>query len=200
MAILPLNHPTEHQESMFESAPAAEPEAQFETSFEQESENDLDNGFEEPTEFLEPDQLEVEQVTQDSVSFPDTTEVVAVSEPVIQAAQPASHDPFAAAARHEDTVPTADAEPAPSGVLTADDFGALEERVLRAVELVRRERQARQAAEQRTAILESQLLVLQAETAVADQLQQEVDSLRAEREQVRQRVERLLGQLDALEL
>jgi uncharacterized coiled-coil DUF342 family protein len=33
-----------------------------------------------------------------------------------------------------------------------------------------------------------------------DQLQNEINALRAERDQVRQRVERLLAQLDALEL
>jgi len=85
-------------------------------------------------------------------------------------------------------------------VLPVNEFAALEERVLRAVALVRHEREARVAAEQRTAVLESQLLVLQAEVATAEQLQQEVDGLRAEREQVRGRVDRLLSQLDALEL
>ena len=200
MAILPLNHPTDHQESMFESAPAVEPEAQFETSFEQEPENELENEFEEPAEFLEQDPFEAEQMAAESVSFAEPVEVVAESEPVAEIEQPVAHDPFAAAARQVHAEPAAEPEPEPPSVLTADDFGALEERVLRAVELVRHERQARQAAEQRTAILESQLLVLQADTAVVDQLQQEVDSLRAEREQVRQRVERLLGQLDALEL
>jgi len=87
--------------------------------------------------------------------------------------------------------------PDPLTVLTMDDFAALEERVLRAVNLVRRERQARQAAEERLLILESQIL---AQSPALEQLQQEVEGLRVEREQVRQRVERLLGQLDALEL
>jgi len=96
---------------------------------------------------------------------------------------------------------------ASDGPLTMGDFAALEERVLRAVSLVRRERQARLAAEQRAEVLEgrvltleSQLPQLQADAAILEQLQQEVETLRAEREQVRQRVDRLLGQLDALEL
>jgi uncharacterized coiled-coil protein SlyX len=89
------------------------------------------------------------------------------------------------------------ADPEPPTVLTLDDFAALEERVLRAVSLVRREREARTAAEERAAALEVQL---HAQNPAIDQLQQEVDSLRAEREQVRLRVERLLSQLDALEL
>lgn len=200
MAILPLNHPTDHQESMFESTQAAEPEAPFETSFKPELENELENEFEEPTEFLEQDPFEAEQMAPESASFVDQLEVVAVSEPVTEIEQPVAHDPFAAAARQVHVEAAVEPEPEPPSVLTADDFGALEERVIRAVELVRHERQARQAAEQRTAILESQLLVLEADTAVVDQLQQEVNSLRSEREQVRQRVERLLGQLDALEL
>jgi FtsZ-binding cell division protein ZapB len=82
-------------------------------------------------------------------------------------------------------------------VLTVDDLAALEERILRAVDLVRRERQARGAAEERAAALEVEV---QAQIPAIERLQREVDSLRAEREQVRQRVERLLGQLDAMEL
>jgi septal ring factor EnvC (AmiA/AmiB activator) len=81
--------------------------------------------------------------------------------------------------------------------LSADDFSALEERVVRAVELVKRERQARAAAEDRAAKAEAQLAE---ETPVVEQMKQEIRSLRAERDQVRQRVERLLTQLDALEL
>jgi len=85
----------------------------------------------------------------------------------------------------------------PALTLSADDFSALEERVVRAVELVKRERQARAAAEERAAHAEAQL---SEQSPVVDQLKQEIRSLRAERDQVRQRVERLLAQLDALEL
>jgi len=81
--------------------------------------------------------------------------------------------------------------------LSADDFSALEERVLRAVNLVKRERLARAEAEERAAQAEAKL---QEKAPLAEQLQTEVNALRAEREQVRERVERLLGQLDALEL
>ena len=81
--------------------------------------------------------------------------------------------------------------------LSADDFAALEERVLRAIELVKRERKARAAAEERAAKAEAQL----GENApVVTELKQEIHSLRTERDHVRQRVERLLKQLDALEL
>ena len=81
--------------------------------------------------------------------------------------------------------------------VSADDFSALEERILRAVELVKRERLARTAAEDRAAKAEA---LAREQTATADQLHNELDGLRAERDHVRQRVEKLLTQLDAIEL
>ena len=92
---------------------------------------------------------------------------------------------------------SARAEPAALWPSSADDFSALEERILRAVELVKRERQARAAAEERATKAEAQL---SEQAPLVEQLKQEVRSLRAERDHVRQRVERLLSQLDALEL
>jgi hypothetical protein len=87
---------------------------------------------------------------------------------------------------------------APGSVsLSADDFKSLEERILRAVEMVKRERQARVAAEERAALAESQL---KKEGPQIEQLEKELQGLKAERDVVRQRVERLLAQLDALEL
>jgi chromosome segregation ATPase len=85
------------------------------------------------------------------------------------------------------------------GALTVsvDDFAALEERIRRTVELVKNERQARAAAEERATTAEAQMRM---QTPLLEQLQNELNSLRAERDQVRQRVERLLSQLDALEL
>jgi chromosome segregation ATPase len=95
--------------------------------------------------------------------------------------------------------------------VSADDFSALEERVLRAVEMLRHERQARAAAEVRIAEAEecaakalAQLGPLQTELnqtkPLIEQLQNEIFSLRAERDTVRHRVERLLEQLDSLEI
>ncbi len=81
--------------------------------------------------------------------------------------------------------------------VSVTDFEALEERIHRAVELVKRVRTARAEAEDRATSAEAQL---RAQTPVVEQLQSDLQALRAEREQVRQRVERLLGQLDALEL
>ena len=45
----------------------------------------------------------------------------------------------------------------PALALSANDFSALEERILRTIELVKRERQARTAAEERAAKAEAQL-------------------------------------------
>jgi FtsZ-binding cell division protein ZapB len=81
--------------------------------------------------------------------------------------------------------------------LSVDEFSALEERVLRAVDLVKHERQTRAAAEERASQVEAQL---REQAPVAEKLQKEVEGLRTERDQVRKRIERLLAQLDALEL
>jgi chromosome segregation ATPase len=93
----------------------------------------------------------------------------------------------------------AESQPVEQGTLavSVDEFTGLEERILRAVELVKRERLARAAAEERVAQIEAQL---REQAPLVEQLQKEMSALRAEREHVRQRVERLLSQLDALEL
>jgi hypothetical protein len=81
--------------------------------------------------------------------------------------------------------------------LSLDDFSSLEDRILRAVNLVKRERLARAAAEERASHAEARL---HEQTPVIEQLQKEIATLHAERDHVRQRVERLLAQLDTLEL
>ncbi len=81
--------------------------------------------------------------------------------------------------------------------VSVDDFAALEERVMRAVALVKQERQARTAAEERAGVAEAQI---QEQRTRVERMETELASLNAERNQVRQRVERLLAQLDALEL
>lgn len=77
----------------------------------------------------------------------------------------------------------------------ADDFSALEERVMRAVELVKNERAARSEAEESSARLQSQL---DAQSALLERTQEQLRSMEQDREQVRQRVERLLKQLDEI--
>jgi chromosome segregation ATPase len=81
--------------------------------------------------------------------------------------------------------------------VSANDFSALEERVLRAVEVVRRERHARVAAEERATRAETEL---QEHAGHLEQSEKELSALRSERDHVRERAERLLSQLDALEL
>jgi FtsZ-binding cell division protein ZapB len=69
-----------------------------------------------------------------------------------------------------------------------DALASLEERILRAADLVSALRSERDAA------------VAAAGTALAEtqKLRQEVEGLRAERKQVRVRIEKLLGQMDLL--
>lgn len=76
-----------------------------------------------------------------------------------------------------------------------DDFGALEQRILRAVELVKTERAARTQAEQTVTRLEQEA---EQQAALLAQTQEQVNTLEREREQVRHRVERLLKQLDEI--
>jgi chromosome segregation ATPase len=116
----------------------------------------------------------------------EVAEAIEPQQPIAEpAAQPASEQ-----------ATESDAEPG-TLALSTDEFSALEDRILRAVNLVKHERQARAEADERAAAAEAKL---REEAPRAEQLQNEVSGLRAEREQVRQRVERLLSQLDALEL
>ena len=72
--------------------------------------------------------------------------------------------------------------------LETDSLAGLEERVQRAVALVQRLRQEKDAALKEVAELKSDVA----------NLSQEVDALRVERKQVRARIERLLGHIDQL--
>jgi chromosome segregation ATPase len=81
--------------------------------------------------------------------------------------------------------------------LSVDEFSALEERIQRTVNLVKQERQARAAAEERANAAEA---VISKHTPLVERLETEIQTLREERGHVRQRVEKLLAQLDALEL
>ena len=130
-----------------------------------------------------------QQIDQQEAMFEDLTDSNDLpDEPVVESAE---------AGREEHG---GDSRVIPGTVLTVDDFAELEERIVRTVELVQRERKARVAAQQRVGELEGQVRELQAQSESLEHLQEEIASLRGEREQVRQRVERLLSQLDALEL
>lgn len=80
-------------------------------------------------------------------------------------------------------------------MISVDEFQALEQKVLRAVEIVRHEREARAAAEAEAASLREQLdrLTAQVNDSVAS-----VQTLNEEREAVKTRVERMLRQMDEL--
>lgn len=73
-----------------------------------------------------------------------------------------------------------------------DEFQALEQKVLRAVEIVKREREARAAAEAEVVTLKAQLA---AQASAADT---QLTTLNKEREAIRQRVENMLSQMDEL--
>jgi uncharacterized coiled-coil DUF342 family protein len=72
--------------------------------------------------------------------------------------------------------------------LETDSLAGLEERVQKAVALVQRLRQEKDAALQEAAELKSEV----------GALNDELDTLRAERKQVRARIEKLLGHIDQL--
>jgi len=87
-----------------------------------------------------------------------------------------------------------------------DEFQALEQKVLRAVEIVKREREARAAAEAEVTALREQLAAqakgsesqVQAVVREKDAAEKQVAVLSQERDAVRQRVERMLQQMDEL--
>lgn len=82
-----------------------------------------------------------------------------------------------------------------TSTISVDEFQALEQKVLRAVEIVKREREARAAAEAQVASLNEQLeSQLSSQIAVESQL----NTLTKERDAVRQRVEKMLQQMDEL--
>jgi len=99
-----------------------------------------------------------------------------------------------------------------SGV-SVDEFQALEQKVLRAVEIVKREREARAAAEVEAAGLREQLAAetekaraqieaaegrVQTAQREKEAAESQVAALSQEREGVRQRVEKMLQQMDEL--
>jgi hypothetical protein len=81
--------------------------------------------------------------------------------------------------------------------MSAGEFAALEERVLRAINLVKRERMARAEADERAATAEA---LMNEQGSTIDNLQKEIASLRAEREAIKDRVDRIVAQLDTLEV
>jgi FtsZ-binding cell division protein ZapB len=77
----------------------------------------------------------------------------------------------------------------------SDSLTGLEERIQRAVELVARLRQEKDAAVAEAVQARAEAAEARAEV---DRLTEEVQNLQTERKQVRNRIERLLGQIDEL--
>lgn len=74
-----------------------------------------------------------------------------------------------------------------------DYFQALEERVVRAVQMLKSERESRLSVERQAAELSSRS---EEQAANISRLEEELSGLKRERDAVRQRIERLLKQLD----
>ena len=85
-----------------------------------------------------------------------------------------------------------------AGTITVDEFQALEQKVLRAVDMIHKEREGRAAVEAELAASQAEVADLQAKLAAAGSAQTEVEALTKEREAVRQRVEKMLAQMDEL--
>ena len=86
--------------------------------------------------------------------------------------------------------------------ISADEFQALEQKVLRAVEMIKAEREARDAEHTARLAAEAELEKLRsqvkAQDSRSDVVESELSTLRQEREAVRKRVEKMLLQLDEL--
>jgi len=79
--------------------------------------------------------------------------------------------------------------------MASEDLGALEEKVYKAIEMVKSAREAKAAAERDANRLREQLEQREEDLEV---LRSEVIALRKEREEVRGRVEKMLKQMDHL--
>ena len=86
--------------------------------------------------------------------------------------------------------------------VSADEFQALEGKVLQAVEMIRREREARAAVEAERNAAQAEVVVLQERLAALEEanstVRTELDGYYREREAVHGRVERMLAQIDEL--
>ena len=82
-----------------------------------------------------------------------------------------------------------------SAEVPAEDFEALEEKVYRTIELYKAAREARATAERDAKRLREQLEEREEEN---ESLRRELVQLRKDREDIRTRVEKMLGQMDSL--
>jgi len=82
-----------------------------------------------------------------------------------------------------------------TGQVPAEDFQALEEKVYRTIELYKAAKEARSASERDLKRLREQLEEREEENAA---MRRELVQLRKERQDIRGRVEKMLGQMDDL--
>lgn len=86
--------------------------------------------------------------------------------------------------------------------ISADEFQALEQKVLRAVEMIKAEREAREAEHTARLAAEDELTQLRTQmdshSTRNNVVEDELNMLRQERDAVRKRVEKMLHQLDEL--
>ena len=97
----------------------------------------------------------------------------------------------------------AEARAAPgTATVSADEFQALESKVMQAVETIRRERDARAAVEAERDVAQAEIADLHKRLSALEETagvaQTELEALRGEREGLRERVERMLQQMDEL--
>ncbi len=89
-----------------------------------------------------------------------------------------------------------------NGAISADEFQALEAKVLQAVEMIRREREARSVVEAERNAAQAEVSTLHERLRSLEEAnsttQTELETYHRERESLRSRVERLLAQMDAL--
>ena len=88
------------------------------------------------------------------------------------------------------------------GTISADEFQALESKVLQAVEMIRRERDARAAVEAERDAAKTELAGIHERLAALEEANStartELEGFHRERDAVRGRVERMLAQMDEL--
>lgn len=89
-----------------------------------------------------------------------------------------------------------------TAVVSADEFQALEHKVLQTVELIKKEREARAHVEAERNAAQAELAQLReqmnAHAESASSATRELENLQREREAVKQRVEVMLAQMDEL--
>lgn len=89
-----------------------------------------------------------------------------------------------------------------AGTVSVDEFQALEDKVLQAVEIIRRERDARTAVEAERNAATAEIAVLQERLSSLEEANStartELEGYHRERDAMRGRVERMLAQIDEL--